>query len=284
MKTKFLPRIQLTKATSLNKVRTELYSHKLHSVCYEARCPNQAHCADNHTATFMILGNNCTRNCHFCAVKHGKPKPIDENEPLQLLRTVKKLSLEHVVITSVTRDDLMDGGAEVFCKITKLLKTHAHVTVELLVPDFKGSEDSISKILDSGLDVINHNLETVQELYPILRSGADYNRSLKILEKSRKKSDLVVKTGIMIGLGETIEQLENLFRDIAETGCQAILIGQYLRPDPSKYAVRKYFAMNEISDLAQMAQSFGIQHVIAGPLVRSSYRARNLFEQIRARS
>ncbi len=248
---------------------------KLNTVCLSANCPNRYECFCSGTATFMILGDICTRNCRYCNIKQGKPLPPDEKEPQRISQAVKKMNLKYAVITCVTRDDLADGGAEQFCKVVKeIKKTSPACKIELLISDLKGNWPALKKIIISGPCVINHNIETVRELFPSLRRQGNYDLSLLLLKKT-KKLDLNIKTksGIILGLGETKEQIINTFNDLRLVGCNFLTIGQYLQPSPNHAPVKKYWQPAEFSDLQKIAESLGFEKVNAGPLVRSSYNA-----------
>lgn len=265
----------LSKNREIKKILRQL---KLNTVCEEAKCPNITECFSNKTATFMILGKSCTRKCRFCAVSHGDLSPVSKNEPEMVLNMVNKLGLNYVVITSVTRDDLFDGGSGQFCRVIGLLKeNNPHVKVEVLVPDFKGSISSVVNILEKKPHVFNHNLETISSLYKDIRPQADYDRSLKILRTAREQSKkTLIKTGIMIGFGESIEELTGLFHDIKDF-VDILTIGQYLAPSKAHIQEKKFYSIEEYDMIKHIAQSSGISQVIAGPFVRSSYEAQSAF-------
>ncbi|MCK5162042.1 MAG: lipoyl synthase [Candidatus Aureabacteria bacterium] len=258
--------------------REILKSHKLHTVCESARCPNMWECFSRKRATFMILGNVCTRNCLFCSVKHGFPEGVDRQEPLRIADAVKKLELKHVVITSVTRDDLFDGGAGHFAAVIKQIRENCpDVVIEVLTPDFKGESGSLDKILEVNPDIFNHNLETVSRLHRKIKPQADYLTSLKVL-KYVKKCDHTVytKSGIMVGLGENFEEVENIFDDLKEHGCDILTVGQYLRPSESNMEVKEYILPEQFKRFEELARLKGFKYVQAGPFVRSSYNADRL--------
>ncbi len=263
----------------LNDVTRILRSRGLHTVCESARCPNRMECFSSRTATFMILGNVCTRDCSFCGVDKGLPMPVDEEEPKRLAEAAVEMGLEHVVITSVTRDDLEDGGARQFAAAVREVKRRLPTsTVEVLTPDFKGSEVSLRIVLGEAPDVYNHNLETVEELYPRVRPRADYGRSLRLLARVKELNPTVkVKSGIMVGLGENREQLRKTFRDLAEVGCDMLTIGQYLRPSRRQLPVERFVPPEEFEELRLEALEAGLPVVFSAPLVRSSYRAKEAF-------
>jgi len=249
--------------------------HRLNTVCMEAVCPNRRECYDAMTATFMILGHICTRDCGFCAVVHGQPDTPDAGEPERIAAAVSELGLEYVVITSVTRDDLSDGGAGHFASTVDALKgIDGQPAIETLIPDFKGDRWSLSQVVDSHPDVISHNVETVPSLYERVRPGASYIRSLRLLEAAKDiNGDIKTKSGIMLGLGETISEIESVFRALIGSGCDYLTIGQYLRPSPANIPVREYMHPERFESLKNLAEDMGFIHVEAGPLVRSSYHA-----------
>ena len=247
----------------------------LHTVCQEARCPNIGECWGHRTATFMLLGDTCTRNCGFCAVKHGRPLAVDPAEPLRVASAVARLGLRHVVVTSVNRDDLADGGAAHFAATARAIeRLLPGCRVEVLVPDFQGNLASVAEVVASPIDVFNHNLETVPRLYRRARAGARYARSLAVLEAARRaREGLLTKTGLMLGLGETQEELASVFRDLRSIGCDILTLGQYLRPSGEHLPVERYVPPEEFTALGAEALALGFRHVEAGPLVRSSYHA-----------
>jgi len=247
----------------------------LHTVCQEARCPNIGECWGHRTATFMLLGDTCTRNCGFCAVTHGRPLAVDPAEPLRVASAVARLGLRHVVVTSVNRDDLADGGAAHFAATARAIKRLLPgCRVEVLVPDFQGNLASVAEVVASPIDVFNHNLETVPRLYRRVRAGARYARSLAVLEAARRaREGLLTKTGLMLGLGETQEELASVFRDLRSIGCDILTLGQYLRPSGDHLPVERYVPPEEFTALGAEALALGFRHVEAGPLVRSSYHA-----------
>ena len=247
----------------------------LHTVCQEARCPNIGECWGHRTATFMLLGDTCTRNCGFCAVTHGRPLAVDPAEPLRVASAVARLGLRHVVVTSVNRDDLADGGAAHFAATAGAIKRLLPgCRVEVLVPDFQGNLASVAEVVASPIDVFNHNLETVPRLYRRVRAGARYARSLAVLEAAHGGRDrLLTKTGLMLGLGETQEELASVFRDLRSIGCDILTLGQYLRPSGEHLPVERYLPPEEFTALGAEALALGFRHVEAGPLVRSSYHA-----------
>ncbi|HEX7409924.1 MAG TPA: lipoyl synthase [Candidatus Binatia bacterium] len=248
---------------------------RLHTVCEEAHCPNVGECWGHKTATFMLLGDVCTRNCAFCAVAHGQPTTVDPYEPERVAEGVVRLGLRHIVVTSVDRDDLPDGGAGHFARTAEAIKKRVpDCTVEVLVPDFKGDLAAVETVVDAPVDIFNHNIETVPRLYRHVRPGSKYDRSLHLLRHAKeRRSELLTKTGLMLGLGEEFDELSTVFADIAATGCNILTLGQYLRPSSSQLAVERYVSPAEFSALRQEALRFGFRHVESGPLVRSSYHA-----------
>jgi lipoyl synthase len=247
----------------------------LHTVCQEARCPNIGECWGHRTATFMLLGDTCTRNCGFCAVAHGRPLRVDAGEPVRVARAVARLGLQHVVVTSVNRDDLPDGGAAHFAATVRAIKECLpSCRVEVLVPDFQGDSLSVATVVGSPIDVFNHNLETVPRLYRRVRAGARYERSLAVLREARAgRKGILTKTGLMLGLGETEDELANVFTDLRGIDCDVLTLGQYLRPSAEHLPIERYVAPEEFARLRERALALGFRHVEAGPLVRSSYHA-----------
>jgi lipoic acid synthetase len=254
---------------------------KLHTICQSALCPNIGRCFASGTATFLILGDICTRRCTFCAVKNGQPDPIDEAEPEHLLEAVKNLGLSYVVITSVTRDDLPDGGASQFARTVCLLRENVPgITVEVLVPDFRGSEEAIRAVVASEPQVINHNVETVPRLYPEVRPGADYARSLELLYTVKKLDPAIVtKSGLMLGLGEHGEEIIEVMSDMREANCDLLTIGQYLKPSPRHHPVVRFIPPEEFAGYEASGREMGFAEVVSSPLVRSSYRAAELYQK-----
>jgi len=247
----------------------------LHTVCQEARCPNIGECWGHRTATFMLLGDTCTRNCGFCAVTHGRPLTVDPGEPFRVASAVARLGLRHVVVTSVNRDDLTDGGAGHFAGTVRAIKSLLPACrVEVLVPDFQGRLASVAEVVASPIDVFNHNLETVPRLYRRVRAGARYERSLAVLEAAgHGRPGLLTKTGLMLGLGESADELTSVFKDLRSIGCDVLTLGQYLRPGAENLPVERYVPPEEFEVLRATALKLGFRHVEAGPLVRSSYHA-----------
>lgn len=266
-----------------NRVKALLRENGLHSVCEEAACPNIRECWDEGTATFMILGHHCTRGCNFCDVIKAQPLGFDEDEPRRVASAVAQLKLKQVVITSVTRDDLPDGGASIFARTIELLRRQdKNVKVEFLIPDMRGNAESIDIILRSGVDVFAHNVETVGRLQKRIRPGMKLNRSLGVLRHAaRFEKRPVIKTGFMVGLGETFDELIELMQQIYATGCDIVTIGQYLRPSREHLPVERFYRPAEYQELARIGmEEIGFGHVEAGPLVRSSYKAFNQSEKL----
>jgi lipoic acid synthetase len=247
----------------------------LHTVCEEAQCPNIGECWHHGTATFMILGEVCTRACAYCAVSHGRPAPADPGEAGRVGRAIETLGLTYVVITSVDRDDLADGGAGIFAEtIRETRARRPECRIEVLIPDFQGKEASLRTVLDARPDIMNHNVETVPRLYRMVRSGGRYSRTLELLDRSRQYApDIPTKTGLMVGLGEEHDELVATFTDLRKAGCQILTIGQYLRPSAEHAPMVRYYHPDEFRELKRIALDLGFVHVESGPLVRSSYHA-----------
>jgi lipoyl synthase len=264
------------------QVRALLKKGHLHTVCQEARCPNVWECFSQKTATFLILGDRCTRNCGFCAVAHGPAIPLDTEEPLRVAKAVEQMALQYVVITSVTRDDLPDGGAGVFAETIENIRNRMPETyIEVLIPDFKGNIDAIKKVVFARPHVFNHNIETVPGLYSKVRPQADYHRSLYVLEMAKKFDPLIItKSGIMLGLGEEEQEVFNTFQDLLNVGCNILTIGQYLQPTQDHLPVKRFVPPEEFQKLREKALKMGFDEVASGPFVRSSYHAKDLFEAI----
>ncbi len=248
----------------------------LHSVCEEAHCPNVGECWEELTATFMILGDVCTRNCGYCAVAHGRPVWEDREEPERVGRAVRELGLEHAVITSVNRDDLADGGAAHFAATIRAVRRHAPACrVEVLIPDFQGNAEALQAVIEAAPDVLNHNTETVPRLYKVARHGGRYERTLDLFRRARQAApELVTKSGIMLGLGEERSELLATMRDLRAVDVKILTLGQYLRPSPRHLPVDRYYRPEEFLELAEAGRAMGFTHVEAGPLVRSSYHAK----------
>ncbi len=247
----------------------------LHTVCESAQCPNIGECWNHRTATFMLLGDICTRRCGFCAVPKGRPEPIDWDEPRRVAEAVATLGLKHAVVTSVNRDDDNVGGARIFAETIRLIRERTpDCRVEVLIPDFQGLAEPLKIVLEAQPNVLNHNTETVPRLYRVARSGARYERTLNLLENAKKVSPgMVTKTGLMVGLGETIPELVDVFRDLGQRSVDILTVGQYLRPSRDHLPIARFYTPNEFQYLKEEALRFGFRHVESGPLVRSSYHA-----------
>ncbi|MGD8775792.1 MAG: lipoyl synthase [Syntrophobacterales bacterium] len=274
---------RLALKSSANEVSALLRDLNLHTVCQGAHCPNQLECFGNGTATFMILGDVCSRNCTFCAVPPGTQEPPQPDEPERVAEAVKRLDLHYVVITSVTRDDLANGGASHFAAtIEAILSTRTHVLVEVLVPDFRGSLKGLATVLEAQPSVLNHNVETVSRLYPTVRPQANYQRSLRLLaEAKRLDAKIITKSGFMVGLGEKPEEVVALLEDLRRVGCDLVTIGQYLCPSKDHHPVVEYVHPERFAAYKQAAERLGFRGVAAGPYVRSSYKADNLYRKAR---
>jgi len=273
----------LKKRVSINdqqsRVHDILKGLNLHTVCQSAACPNIAECFGKGMATFMILGNICTRNCRFCAVNNGIPQPVDEDEPKRLALAAKELNLKHVVITSVTRDDLPDGGAGHFANtISELRKDVPEATIEVLTPDFQGDKAALKMVIKSWPDIFNHNLETIPRLYPEVRPMANYKRSLDVLNNAREiDSKIFTKSGIMLGLGETRGEVLEVMKNLREVDCDIITVGQYLRPSKMQIYIKEYVNPDVFAEIEEEAKVLGFLYVASGPFVRSSFNAAEAF-------
>ena len=266
-------KIRLTTGDAFKSVQKQVHSNKLHTVCQSAACPNQNECWNAGTATFMILGNICTRGCRFCNVPKGRPSGLDRDEPERVARAVAELNLNYAVITSVTRDDLPDGGAEFFAATIKAIrKTSPNCRVEVLIPDFLGSAESLETVLNASPDVLSHNLETTPSLYSRVRPQALYKRSLELLLQARQFG-VITKTGLMLGLGEGAVEVRTVMHDLRGVDCQILTLGQYLQPGRNHLPVEKYYSPDEFASFREEAVALGFKQVVAGPLVRSSYHA-----------
>ncbi|MCD6351205.1 MAG: lipoyl synthase [Armatimonadetes bacterium] len=268
-------RIKVGKKHQGQRTRRVLAACGVHTVCQEARCPNIGECFGHDTATFMILGDVCTRDCGFCAVAHGKPGPLDPQEPDKVAEAAVELGLDYVVVTSVTRDDLPDGGAEHFAATIRALRDRLPgVGVEVLIPDFMGSVEALATVLEARPTVLNHNVETVARLQKTVRPQASYERSLRVLEHSRELAPSIpTKSGLMVGLGETDEEVYSTLKDLRLVGCDLVTIGQYLRPTRRHLPVERYVPPEQFAQYRRWAQELGFKHVAADPFVRSSYKA-----------
>ncbi|MSR11565.1 MAG: lipoyl synthase [Gammaproteobacteria bacterium] len=269
-------RVKIPASPKINHIKQMLRQHKLASVCEEASCPNLGECFSNGTATFMVMGDICTRRCPFCDVAHGKPKPLNASEPTELATAIREMGLSYVVITSVDRDDLKDSGAQHFANcITETQRLNPGIKVEVLVPDFRGRMEIALNILQATPpDVFNHNLETVPRLYKQARPGADYEWSLDLLEAYKKRRpEVTTKSGLMLGLGETIDEVKAVMRDLKAHAIDMVTLGQYLQPSKDHLRVARFVHPDEFEELRVYGDALGFQHVASGPLVRSSYHA-----------
>jgi len=260
---------------SLYEMQDLIKGMTLHTVCEEALCPNVGECFKSRTATFLLMGDVCTRNCNFCAVRHGNPLPLDPDEPRHIAEACKALGLKYVVLTCVTRDDLADGGASHMALVVEEVKRlNPGAKVELLTSDLGGSRDALKNLLEAPLDVLAHNVETVPSLYPAVRPQANYERSLAVIEMAKAIAPKVLtKSGIMVGLGETYEEVIEVMCDLISVGCDILTIGQYLQPSPSHLPVKEFVPPKQYQMYEQKGLELGFKYVVAGPLVRSSYRA-----------
>ncbi|MBI5794975.1 MAG: lipoyl synthase [Planctomycetes bacterium] len=269
-------RTKLSTSKNFNEIKGILRENKLHTVCEEALCPNIGECFEQRTATFLILGDTCTRQCGFCAVKKGSPFGVDEGEPLRIAEAVKEMNLQYVVITSVTRDDLPDGGASVYAQtIQRIRESIRGCTIEVLIPDFGGSSEALETVLDAQPDILNHNIETAPRLYSQVRPMADYERSLKLLKNAKETvNGLTTKSGLMLGLGEEWNEIISVMQAIRDVGCDILTLGQYLSPRRNALPIRRYYTPEEFTMLKVEGERMGFLHVESGPLVRSSYHAK----------
>ncbi len=260
--------------TEFNRVSGLLNDLHLNTVCQEANCPNRGECFNRGTAVFLLMGPVCTRNCGFCNVQTGRPKPLDSEEPSRVAEASRRMNLRHVVITSVTRDDLADGGAAHFAETVLAVRAALPTaTIEVLTPDFRGSEDSLRTVMAARPDVFNHNVETVPRLYQRVRPSADYRQSLALLKSAGTYDHVLIKSGLMVGLGETKDELEHVFGDLAESRVSLLTIGQYLSPSSAHLPIARFVPPDEFDEYRRMAETAGIASVFSGPLVRSSYLA-----------
>ncbi len=272
-------RVKIRGGEVSGSVEEILKKYSLNTVCREANCPNTMECFNKRTATFMILGRNCTRNCTFCNVTKEKPEPVDFEEPYNVAQAVDKLNLKHTVITSVTRDDIEDGGAGHFSKvIEEIKKLNKNITIEVLIPDFRGDEEALKKVIDAKPNIINHNVETTPSLYSEVRPMAVYNRSLELLTKVKTIDEsIMTKSGFMVGLGETEEDVIGILKDLKNINCDIVTIGQYLAPSSKHHPVVEYVHPDVFKKYENIALDMGFKHVFSAPLVRSSYHAEQVF-------
>lgn len=274
-------KVRMRLGDEFHEVDTILKSLHLNTVCREAACPNIGTCFNERTATFLILGHVCSRNCLFCNVRHGSPLPVDASEPERIAQAVKKMGLEHVVITSVTRDDLPDGGASAFADTVAAVRAAAPlVSVEVLIPDLQGERESLRTVVDAKPDVIGHNVETVPRLYAEVRSSADYGRSLSVLKAANELSGAVTKSSVMIGLGESRSEVGAVLNDLASCSCDVVTIGQYLAPTAKNISVKQYYTPQDFEAFSQEGLERGIRWMESGPLVRSSFHAKRQWHSL----
>ena len=258
-------------------VRRILKTKCLNTVCDGARCPNKNECYEHHTATFLIMGNVCTRNCKYCNISTAKPEPLDKNEPKHIAEAVQELGLKYVVITSITRDDLPDGGANHFAECIKEIRNLSpDIKIEILTPDFQRKDGALDIIIEAHPDVFNHNIETTRSVFKIARPLGDYDLSLNVLKYIKQNSDIKTKSGLMVGLGESMEDIEQTLIDLKNVECDILTIGQYIQPSKQHLEVVKYYTLEEFEELKQLAQKIGLNKYQIGPLVRSSYNAKLL--------
>ncbi len=270
---------RLPRGEELEDVRDTLRDLHLATVCQEARCPNRCECFARGTATFMILGRSCTRNCRFCAVCSGEPEEVDPEEPERVALATEKLGLRHVVVTSVTRDDLPDGGSDQFAKTIRAVHNRTDATVEVLTPDFNGCHEDIDRVVEAGPDVFNHNIETVPRLYPEVRPEADYRQSLHVLERVSQQGR-ITKSGLMLGLGEREDEVLDSMRDLRNAGCEALTLGQYLSPGDAHHEVVEFVSPDRFERYKEKGSAMGFAGVASGPFVRSSYNAGEMAEEL----
>lgn len=272
-------RVKIRGGEISGNVQEILKKYSLNTVCREANCPNRMECFNKRTATFMILGKNCTRNCTFCNVTKEKPEVVDYEEPHNVAQAVDKLNLKHTVITSVTRDDIEDGGASHFAKVIDEIKElNKNITIEVLIPDFEGNEEALKKVVSAKPDIINHNVETTPRLYSEVRPMAVYDRSLELLQRVKEMDDsIMTKSGFMLGLGESEEDVIGILKDLKNINCEIVTIGQYLAPSSKHHPVVEYVYPSIFKKYEKIALEMGFKHVFSAPLVRSSYYAEQVF-------
>ncbi|MGB5747325.1 MAG: lipoyl synthase [Desulfobacterales bacterium] len=275
---------RLPTGPAFEKVKGMIGRDRLHTVCQEAKCPNIWECFSHHTATFLIMGSRCTRNCRFCSVPEGDLEPPDPEEPARVARVSREMGLKYVVITSVTRDDLADGGAGIFAETIKEIRNQIpDACVEVLIPDFQGNKEALFTVLHAKPDVLNHNIETVARLYPRVRPQASYRRSLQLIQRARVSTpDLPTKSGLMLGLGEYSDEIEMTLKDMLQAGCRILTLSQYLQPSGNHLAVERFIPPDEFETWREKALNLGFAEVASGPFVRSSYHAQELFRTIKA--
>jgi lipoyl synthase len=273
---------RLPTGETFNQVREIIEAGRLHTVCQEAKCPNIWECYSHRTATFLIMGERCTRNCRFCAVTPGAPEPFDPQEPARVAEAVERMGLKYVVVTSVTRDDLPDGGAAHFAATIEAIRRRLlQVEIEVLIPDFQGERTSLETVLRARPNVLNHNIETVPRLYPLVRPQADYRRSLELLRRAAEFAPAIpTKSGLMLGLGEQPEEIRQALEDLRNAGCRILTLGQYLQPSPGHMSVEAYVPPEEFDAWRKAALTMGFSEVASAPFVRSSYHARESFNAL----
>ena len=269
----------ISAGSAFQQTRALLKKNVLHTVCQEARCPNMGECFSQHTATFLIMGSRCTRDCRFCAVAHGPESPPDPEEPVRVGKTVEHMGLEYAVVTSVTRDDLPDGGADCFAETIRQIRSRSpNARVEVLIPDFQGRLNALKTLVAAAPDVINHNIETVPGLYARVRPQAEYSRSLELFSNARQLDPtLPLKSGLILGLGETREEVITTLNDLFDHGCRILTMGQYLQPTKAHLPIARFLTPDEFEELRRTAQQIGFDEIASGPFVRSSYNAKSLF-------
>ena len=273
---------RLPTGPAFEQVKGMIGRDRLHTVCQEAKCPNIWECFSHKTATFLILGSRCSRNCRFCSVPQGGMEPPDPGEPARVARVSREMGLKYVVITSVTRDDLADGGAGIFAETIQEIRNQIpDACVEVLIPDFQGVKEALFTVLDARPDVLNHNIETVARLYPRVRPQANYSRSLQLIQRARGYNpDMPTKSGLMLGLGESDEEIAQTLADMLQAGCRILTLGQYLQPSKNHLAVERFIPPAEFEAWRKKALDMGFADVISGPFVRSSYHAKELFQEV----
>jgi len=272
--------------SNYRRLKTLMRGGELHSVCEEAHCPNIGECWEAGTATFLIMGDICTRNCPYCAIAHGRPEELDEDEPRRVAEAVARLELNHVVVTSVDRDDLPDGGAWIFAEVIREIRERLPgCSIEVLTPDFRGDRRAIRRVIEAGPEIFNHNMETVRRMHRTARPGGRYARSLQVLADARgMDDDVLIKTGIMLGLGEAPDDVLEFMHDAVSAGVQILTVGQYLRPSMEHLPIHRYVTPDEFVDWKRIGEELGLLHVESGALVRSSYHAREQVEQLKSRA
>lgn len=277
------PKVKSFLSEDVTKMKAMLRMLNLHTVCEEASCPNIGDCFSRKTATFMIMGDRCTRKCAYCDVSHDRPLPLDPSEPYNIAKAVEKLNLKHVVVTSVNRDDLPDGGASHFARVIRAIRDkNPDCSVEVLIPDFLGDKKALQTVVEAKPDVINHNIETVPRLFPVVRHRGDYNRSLRVINWIKElDKNIISKSGMMVGLGETKEEIIQVMEDLISVNCEILTIGQYLQPSKKHHPVIKYYTEDEFKELEEIGYKIGFKQVFSGILVRSSFHADEVYSKIR---